>query len=110
MTFPNNALEHAESAPEICRNGNESTFWQNIATQDTHIHQTTISFTYTSNHHKIHIYIKPKLHIYNKPQANKGKYMGHKWKKRVWEEVHLLQYETNRCNAKYGWINGRNEV
>ena len=38
-------------------------------TQDSHIHQTTTSFTYT-----LHIYIKPKLHIYIKPQANKGKY------------------------------------
>src|ERR1044071_8154661 len=83
---------------------------QKFATQDTHIHQTTISFTYTSNHHKLHIYIKPKLHIYNKPQANKGTFMGHKWNKSVWEEVHLLQYEKNRCNAKYRWINGRNEV
>src|ERR1043165_3319563 len=75
MTFPNNAWEHAESAPEICRNRNESTFWQNIGNSrftytsnhhklhiyTSHIHQTTISFTYT-----LHIYIKPphKLHIY----------------------------------------------
>src|SRR3954468_19872326 len=50
MTFPNNAWEHAESAPEICRNGNESTFRQNIGHS---------RFTYTSNHHKLHIYIKP---------------------------------------------------
>src|ERR1041385_1399013 len=54
-------------------------FGKTLATQDSHIHQTTISFTYTSNHHKLHIYIKPpqashihftytsnhhKLHIY----------------------------------------------
>src|SRR3954468_14660238 len=68
MTFPNNAWEHAESAPEICRNGNESTFWQSIGNSrftytsnhrklhiyTSHIHQTTTSFTYT-----LHIYIKP---------------------------------------------------
>src|SRR4051812_39314970 len=88
MTFPNNAWEHAESAPEFFRNGNESTFRQNfgnsfsrhqykhkihihktttklyiyIKPQASHIHQTT-SFTYTSNH-KFHI------HIYIKPQAS----------------------------------------
>src|ERR1041385_1609587 len=49
MTFPNNAWEHAESALEICRNRNESTFRQNIGNS---------RFTYTSNHHKLHIYIK----------------------------------------------------
>ena len=71
----------------------------------------TISFTYTSNYHKLHIYIKPKLHIYNKPQANKGKYMGHKWNKRVWEERSTyFNMKQNRCNAKYRWINGRNEL
>src|SRR3954470_12766432 len=77
-------------------------FGKTLATQDSHIHQTTISFTYTSNLHKLHIYIKPPQasHIHQtqashiKPQANKGKYMGHKWNKRVSEEVHLLQYET----------------
>src|ERR1041385_2591365 len=99
-------------------------FGKTLATQDSHIHQTTISFTYTSNHHKLHIYIKPpqashihftytsnhhklhiyikpKLHIYNKPQDNKGMYMGDRWKKRVWEEVHF-NMKQNRFNAKYG--------
>src|SRR3954468_14052985 len=78
MTFPNNAWEHAESAPEIYRNGNESTFRQNIGNSFSrhqykhkiHIHQTTTklhiyikpqqSFTYTSNHNH-HIYIKPQV-------------------------------------------------
>src|SRR4051812_41995489 len=57
MTFPNNAWEHAESAPEIFGNENESTFRQNIGQS---------RFTYTSNHHKLHIYIKPPQasHIY----------------------------------------------
>src|ERR1041385_6646058 len=94
MTFPNNAWEHAKSAPEICRNGNELTFRQNIGHS---------RFTDTSNHHKIHIYIKPPQasHMHQtqashiqQTQANKSKYMGHKWNKRVWERVHLLQYET----------------
>src|ERR1041385_7818035 len=31
-------------------------FGKTLATQDSHIHQTTISFTYTSNHQKLHIY------------------------------------------------------
>src|SRR4051812_46484313 len=31
-------------------------FGKTLATQDSHIHQTTISFTYTRNHHKLHIY------------------------------------------------------
>src|ERR1041385_1908890 len=31
-------------------------FGKTLATQESHIHQTTISFTYTSNHHKFHIY------------------------------------------------------
>src|SRR3954468_19872327 len=48
-------------------------FGKTLATQDSHIHQTTISFTYTSNHHKLHIYTSRihqnhhKLHIYIKP-------------------------------------------
>src|SRR4051812_30419260 len=96
MTFPNNAWEHAESAPEICRNGNESTFRQNIGNSfSRHQYNTRFtyikpqqSFTYTSNH-KHHIYIKPQdshihqttsftytytsnhklhIHIYIKPQ------------------------------------------
>src|ERR1041385_7630744 len=64
MTFPNNAWEHAESAPEICRNGNESTFRQNIGNS---------RFTYISNHHKLHIYTShihqttSSFHIYIKP-------------------------------------------
>src|SRR3954470_22025278 len=68
MTFPNNAWEHAESAPEIFRNGNESTFRQNIGNsfsrhkyntrftyiksqKASHIHQTTSS-TYTTSFYK----------------------------------------------------------
>src|ERR1043165_676052 len=81
MTFPNNAWEHGQSAPGICRNGNESTFRQNIGNsfsrhqyntrftyikpqQASHIHQTTsFTLTYTSNHN---------LHIYDiKPQASR---------------------------------------
>src|ERR1041385_905533 len=31
-------------------------FGKTLVTQDSHIHQTTISFTYTSNHHKLHIH------------------------------------------------------
>src|SRR3954471_17337297 len=48
-------------------------FGKTLTTQDSHIHQTTISFTYTSNHHKLHIYTSHihqnhhKLHIYIKP-------------------------------------------
>src|ERR1041385_8642081 len=48
-------------------------FGKTLATQDAHIHQTTISFTYTPNHHKLHIYTSHihqnhhKLHIYIKP-------------------------------------------
>ena len=65
MTFPNNVWEHAESALEICRNGNESTFWQNIGNSFSR-YQYNTRFTYTSNH-KLHIYIKP---IYIKPQSS----------------------------------------
>src|ERR1041384_3572168 len=98
MTFPNNAWEHVESAPEICRNGNESTFQQNIGNSfSRHQYNTRFTYikpqqslTYTSNH-KHHIYIKPQashihqttsftytytsnhklhIHIYIKPQAS----------------------------------------
>src|SRR3954463_6893276 len=66
MTFPNNAWEHAESAPENCPNGNESTLRQNIGDSfSRHQYNTRFTyikpqqtFTYTSNH-KLHIYIKP---------------------------------------------------
>src|SRR4051812_49161712 len=96
MTFPNNAWEHAESAPEICRNGNESTFRKNIGNSfSRHQYNTRFtyikpqqSFTYTST--TSFRYIKPQqsftytsttsftytsnhklhIHIYIKPQVS----------------------------------------
>src|ERR1041385_1551003 len=44
---------------KFAETGMNQHFSKTLTTQDSHIYQTPISFTYTSNHHKLHIYIKP---------------------------------------------------
>src|ERR1041385_9037485 len=85
-------------------------FSKTFATQDSHIHQTTIRFTYTSNHHKLHICIKPKRHIYNKPKLIKASIWVINGTKEFGSGYTYFNMKQNRYNAKYRWINGRNEV
>src|SRR3954469_14401214 len=119
MTFPNNAWEHAESAPEICRNGNESTFRQNIGNsfsrhqykhkihiytsnhnKASHIHQTT-SITYTSNH-KLHIYIKRQVTHTHIQQTTSFVY--------TYTSNHKLFLHKRRKMEEMGDINGTKEL
>src|SRR3954465_8500794 len=53
MTFPNNAWEHAERAPEICETEMNQHFGKTLATYF-HVINTTQD-SHTSNHNKLHI-------------------------------------------------------
>src|SRR3954469_332739 len=76
-------------------------FGKTFATQDTHIHQTTISFTHTSN---------PSFTYTTNPKLIKASIWVINGTKEFGRRSTYFNMKQNRCNAKYRWINGRNEV
>src|ERR1041385_4708814 len=99
-------------------------FGKTLATEDSHIYQTSISFTYTSNHHKLHIYTshihqtttsftytsKPSFTYTTNPKLIKASIWVINGRKEFGRRSTYLNMKQNRFNAKYRWINGRNEV